>query len=52
VWLAIIGVVNTALSLYYYVRVVVFMWSPEPEGVSPSLRLSPGVFHLSTVSSP
>ena len=43
VWLAIIGVVNTALSLYYYVRVVVFMWSPEPEGASPALRLSPGL---------
>jgi NADH:ubiquinone oxidoreductase subunit 2 (subunit N) len=27
VWLAVIGVVNSALSLYYYVRVVVFMWS-------------------------
>jgi NADH-quinone oxidoreductase subunit N len=43
VWLAIVGVANSALSLYYYVRVVVFMWSPEPEGASPALRLSPAL---------
>ena len=27
--LAVIGVLNSALSLYYYVRVVVFMWIAE-----------------------
>jgi NADH-quinone oxidoreductase subunit N len=26
VWLAVIGVLNSAVSLYYYVRVVVFMY--------------------------
>ncbi|MBE3100446.1 MAG: NADH-quinone oxidoreductase subunit N [Planctomycetes bacterium] len=26
VWLAVIGVLNSAVSLYYYIRVVVFMW--------------------------
>ena len=26
VWLAVIGVLNSAISLYYYIRVVVFMW--------------------------
>ncbi len=26
VWLAVIGVLNSAISLYYYFRVVVFMW--------------------------
>ena len=26
VWLAVIGVLNSAVSLYYYVRVVVFMF--------------------------
>jgi NADH-quinone oxidoreductase subunit N len=26
IWLAVIGVVNSAISLYYYVRVIVFMW--------------------------
>ena len=30
VWLAVIGVANSALSLYYYIRVVVFMWIPRP----------------------
>ena len=29
VWLAVIGVLNSAVSLYYYVRVVVFMWIKE-----------------------
>jgi NADH-quinone oxidoreductase subunit N len=29
VWLAIIGVANSAVSLYYYLRVVVFMWIKE-----------------------
>jgi NADH-quinone oxidoreductase subunit N len=43
IWLAIIGVVNSALSLYYYVRVVVFMWSPAPDGDSSVLRLSPAL---------
>jgi NADH-quinone oxidoreductase subunit N len=28
--LAVIGVLNSALSLYYYVRVIVFMWIAEP----------------------
>jgi len=26
VWLAVIGVLNSAVSLYYYFRVIVFMW--------------------------
>ena len=26
VWLAVVGVVNSAISLFYYIRVVVFMW--------------------------
>jgi NADH-quinone oxidoreductase subunit N len=43
VWLAVIGVGNSVLSLYYYVRVVVFMWSPEPEGEGQVLRLSPAL---------
>jgi NADH-quinone oxidoreductase subunit N len=29
VWLAVIGVLNSAISLYYYIRVVVFMWIKE-----------------------
>lgn len=29
IWLAVVGVVNSAISLFYYVRVVVFMWIKE-----------------------
>jgi NADH-quinone oxidoreductase subunit N len=43
VWLAVIGVVNSALSLYYYVRVVVFMWISKEEEPSLPFRLSPGI---------
>ncbi len=31
VWLAVIGVLNSAVSLYYYIRIVVFMYLKEPE---------------------
>ncbi len=38
VWLAVIGVLNSAISLYYYVRVVVFMWiKTETVGSEPKL---------------
>jgi len=38
VWLAIIGVLNSAVSLYYYLRIVVFMWlKNEPVGSAPKL---------------
>jgi NADH-quinone oxidoreductase subunit N len=42
VWLAIIGVLNSAISLYYYVRVVVFMWIKE-DAIGSPVRLAPGV---------
>jgi NADH-quinone oxidoreductase subunit N len=35
VWLAVIGVANSAVSLYYYIRVVVFMWIKEEPSGSP-----------------
>jgi NADH-quinone oxidoreductase subunit N len=31
VGLAVVGVLNSALSLYYYIRIVVFMWTPDQE---------------------
>ena len=38
VWLAVIGVLNSAVSLYYYLRIVVFMWlKNEPVGSAPKL---------------
>ena len=42
VWLAVIGVLNSAVSLYYYIRVVVYMWlKNDPAGSEP--RLSPAL---------
>jgi NADH-quinone oxidoreductase subunit N len=39
VWLAVIGVLNSAISLYYYVRIVVFMWlKTEPSGSEPVIN--------------
>jgi NADH-quinone oxidoreductase subunit N len=41
VWLAVIGVLNSAIAAYYYLRIVVYMYMREPEGapteVTPSL---------------
>jgi NADH-quinone oxidoreductase subunit N len=34
VWLAVIGVLNSAISLYYYLRLVVFMYLKQPGGGS------------------
>ncbi|MFQ5455691.1 MAG: NADH-quinone oxidoreductase subunit N [Nitrospirota bacterium] len=31
IWLAIIGVINSAISVYYYLRVVMVMYMKEPE---------------------
>ena len=45
VWLTVIGVLNSALSVYYYLRVVVFMYMREgaiPEGVSEKDNQLPG----------
>jgi NADH-quinone oxidoreductase subunit N len=40
--LAVIGVLNSAVSLYYYIRVVVYMWlKNEPVGSEP--RLTPAL---------
>ena len=40
-WLAVIGVLNSAMAAYYYLRIVVVMYMREPEGapteVAPSL---------------
>jgi NADH-quinone oxidoreductase subunit N len=37
VWLAVIGVLNSAVSLYYYIRIVVYMWlKNEPTGSAPT----------------
>ena len=53
-WLAVIGVLNSAVSLYYYVRIVVFMYvrketaGSEPT-IGPALSLALGVAVLATL---
>jgi len=42
IWLAVIGVLNSALSLYYYVRIVVSMWITPGEAAG-RVRFSPAV---------
>jgi NADH-quinone oxidoreductase subunit N len=54
VWLAVIGVLNSAISLYYYLRIVVFMYlkketvGSEPT-LSPALMLALGVTVAATL---
>lgn len=33
-WLAIVGAVASVVSVVYYLRVVIVMWSPQPEGAA------------------
>jgi NADH-quinone oxidoreductase subunit N len=33
-WLAVVGVLNSALAAYYYLRVVVYMYMREPDGAA------------------
>jgi NADH-quinone oxidoreductase subunit N len=54
VWMAVIGVLTSALSLYYYVRIVVFMYlKKETTGsepvTSPALALTLGAAVLATL---
>ncbi len=48
--LAVIGVLNSALSLYYYVRVVVFMWVARDESSAQPFRLSPALVTVLVIS--
>ncbi len=40
VWLAVIGVLNSAVAAYYYLRVIVYMYMREPEGETGGLAPS------------
>ena len=40
VWLAVIGVLNSAIAAYYYLRIVVVMYMREPEARTASLAAS------------
>jgi NADH-quinone oxidoreductase subunit N len=54
VWLALIGVLNSAISLYYYIRIVVFMYVKDealgstPKAV-PTLAVALGVAVAATI---
>ena len=41
IWLAVIAVANSAVSLYYYLRGVVFMWIKDEEPVGSPLVVGP-----------
>src|SRR4029450_9767658 len=54
VWLALIGVLNSAVSLYYYIRIVVFMYVKPPTAgsqpaMSPALSLALAVAVVPTL---
>ena len=49
VWLAVVGVVNSALSLYYYIRVAVFMWVKDEEA-APAIQLGPAMTAAVTIT--
>ena len=40
-WLAILGVLNSAVSVYYYLRVTVLMYFREPDREITGLEFSP-----------
>ena len=42
IWLAVVAVGNSAISLYYYIRVIVYMWIKE-EIAGPPIRVSPAM---------
>lgn len=40
-WLVIIGILNSAVAAYYYLRVVIVMYMRQPEGELPTAATSP-----------
>ena len=49
IWLAVVGVVNSAISLYYYLRVVVFMFFKE-EAAGSEIAMGPAMVTTLTVA--
>jgi NADH-quinone oxidoreductase subunit N len=43
IWLAIIGVLNSAVSVYYYLRVMVFMYMKDPVEEFDWLKVTPSI---------
>jgi NADH-quinone oxidoreductase subunit N len=50
VWLTIIGVLNSAISVYYYLRVIVSMYMKEPVENAPMTSLSPSMTSVLVIS--
>ena len=49
--LAVIAVINSAVSLYYYVRIVVVMWIAQPAGETPApFHITPAVVAVLVVA--
>jgi len=46
VWLAVIGMLNSAVSAYYYLRVIMIMYMSEPEGEAQILLSRPMTWGL------
>lgn len=44
--LAIVGVIATAISVYYYLRIIVIMYMRQPEGAAPAAGIIPGPVQL------
>jgi NADH-quinone oxidoreductase subunit N len=42
-WVAVVGVVTSAISLYYYFRIVVFMYQYDAEAATPAPAVSRGL---------
>lgn len=43
VWLAILGILNSVVAVYYYLRISVMMYMSEPRNERPSLQVSPAM---------
>ena len=50
VWLTIIGVVNSAVAAYYYLRLIVVMYMREPTGEAPVAPLRPALALVLAIS--
>jgi NADH-quinone oxidoreductase subunit N len=42
-WLAVVGVLNSAIAAYYYLRVIVYMYMREPDGATASAVYAPSL---------
>jgi NADH-quinone oxidoreductase subunit N len=43
IWLAVIGVINSVISLYFYLRVIVYMYFKESDEAVPFSSPSPAI---------